>query len=104
MSDPLREPLTENAKLGWETILFVLGVIAIVAALYFTIWHYEELPEFTQGRHKGDKMVFVPFIPGILLMIVSRNIQNQRRTTRKVILGSPAERERKKKKIFRWKE
>ena len=104
MDGPLKEPLSENAKLGWETILFVLGVIAIALAIYFVFWHYEELPEFTQGRHKGDKMEFIPFIPGILLMIVSLNIQNQRRTTRKVILGSPAERERKKKKIFRWKE
>ena len=101
MFDWLRKPLGENGDIFFETLLFVVGVIALLGAIYVVIFHFDAIPEYqTFGGYK-KKAVLEPFLPGIALLGISRMLQNQRRDRYDVIL--PNVKAEKKKKKYRWK-
>jgi len=102
MGDWFRKSLETHPNLVFEIIIFILGIIAVGIAAYFTIFHYEELPEYATFGRGQKKAVFLVFLPGVLLMWLSRYLQNQRRSRHDVVM--PPLKPGKKKKKYEWDE
>jgi len=100
MFDWLRKPPTENTSLFFETLLFVVGIIALLGAVYVLIYHYDDIPEYRTFGGYERTAILEPFLPAAALLSISRILQNRRRNRYDVILPNvKAEKKRK----YTWK-